>query len=822
MAAHLPEWQALLERSKAPEDRLFYVDYADLPVVRGEGTGSFSGSAEATRTGLAVQHSLSLMPQHRAARILALTDGFSTEPLSGLAERLAAQHVPLDYRFATQVASADYGISEFRVPSRAQPGEPFILEIQVSGEPDATVPVEVSRDGKVLTSGKVVVRAGQGSMRFTDRVVTPGAHRYSIRLLPEKDARSGNNVAESWIEIIGGARLLLVTNYTDDPLARALRAQGFEVQIIDHPNSLNLGHLSGTKGVILNNVPAYSIPPEFLSALDLYVRVQGGGFLMVGGKLSFGSGGYFRSAIDELLPVSMELRTEHRKLAVAMAVVMDRSGSMAASVAGGVTKMDLANEGVARAIELLGPNDAVSVLAVDSEPHVVVPLTKLRENRKDIDDRVRRITSGGGGIFVYVGLKAAWEELKKSDAGQRHVVLFSDAADSEEPGEYKALIDEMLAGGATISVIGLGNTLDPDADLLQDIAARGKGRIFFNADASSLPGLFAQETVALARSAFLDEPVKLTPGVGWMEIAAKPLQWLEAVDGYNLSYLKPDATGAAFSGDEYAAPLIAFWQRGAGRSAVVSFPLGGDFSQRVRDWPGYGDFTQTLGRWLMGDELPPGLGLRTRVDGSELRLDLLYDAGWEDRLTQNAPQVVVGEGPAGESKTLVWQRIEPGHYTAAMPLEPGRVVRGAVQAGKFTVPFGPIISGTNPEWMLDRERRSELQAVSQASGGVERVDLAKIWKAPRREEFSDLRPWLITALLLVFVADALLTRLGWKVRKLPKMQGPKLPRWRTKERSVKDASAPRVQPVESGPVAPVEPGPDAADARRKRFRQAKR
>jgi secreted protein with Ig-like and vWFA domain len=138
---------------------------------------------------------------------------------------------------------------------------------------------------------------------------------------------------------------------------------------------------------------------------------------MVGGKFSFGSGGYFGSAIDELLPVSMELRTEHRKLAVAMAVVMDRSGSMAASVAGGVTKMDLANEGVARAIELLGPNDAVSVLAVDSEPHIVVPLTKLGKNREDIDDRVRRITSGGGGIYVYVGLKAAWEELKKSDAG---------------------------------------------------------------------------------------------------------------------------------------------------------------------------------------------------------------------------------------------------------------------------------------------------------------------------------------------------------------------------------------------------------------------
>jgi uncharacterized membrane protein len=614
------------------------------------------------------------------------------------------------------------------------------------------VPVEVSRDGKVLTSGAVVLRAGQGSLRFTDRVSAPGAHRYSVRLLPESDGRSGNNIAESWIEIIGGPRLLLVTSYTDDPLARTLRAQGFDVQIVSDLAGLNLGHLSGTKGVILDNVPAYSIPADFLSALDLYVRVQGGGLLMVGGKFSFGSGGYFGSAIDELLPVSMELRTEHRKLAVAMAVVMDRSGSMAASVAGGVTKMDLANEGVARAIELLGPNDAVSVLAVDSEPHIVVPLTKLGKNREDIDDRVRRITSGGGGIYVYVGLKAAWEELKKSDAGQRHVVLFSDAADSEEPGEYKTLIDEMLAGGATISVIGLGSTLDPDAELLQDIAARGKGRIFFNADASSLPGLFAQETVALARSAFLDEPVKLTPGVGWMEIAAKPLEWLEAVDGYNLSYLKPDATGAAFSGDEYAAPLIAFWQRGAGRAAAVSFPLGGEFSQRVREWPGYGDFTQTLGRWLMGDELPPGLGLRTRVDGSELRLDLLYDDTWEQRLTQNAPQIVVAEGPAGKPTTLVWQRIEPGHFTASMPLEAGRAVSWCGAGGEFhgavsvrssraRIQSGTwIASGSGNPGSGAGERRSGARGPGEDLGSAA---TGRVLRSP---------PWLVVALLLVFMA----------------------------------------------------------------------
>ena len=107
------------------------------------------------------------------------------------------------------------------------------------------------------------------------------------------------------------------------------------------------------------DVPAFRLSREFLGALDFFVREQGGGLLMAGGENSFGSGGYFASSIDELLPVSMELRKEQRKLATALAIVMDRSGSMNASAGAGLTKMDLANSGAARAVELLGAMDAV-------------------------------------------------------------------------------------------------------------------------------------------------------------------------------------------------------------------------------------------------------------------------------------------------------------------------------------------------------------------------------------------------------------------------------------------------------------------------------
>lgn len=759
MARRLDEWQAILEKSKGADDRIFYVDYADVPAVRGEGTGNYAGNAEQTRTALAVRHALAQMPPDRAARLLLLSDGFSTEPLSGLGERLAAQEVALDYRLAEESDSADVAVKDLRLPARAQPGEPFLIEAELAGAPDGPVPYEIRRDGALLQSGEAALSDGTALLRFADQTTVAGAHRYELRIKPSPDARSGNNVAKRWVEIVGGPRVLLVTDYADDPLAGVLRAQGFTVEAAK-PAALHAGALSGAKVVILNNVSAGALPPDFLALLDFFVREQGGGLLMAGGRQSFGSGGYFSSPVDALLPVSMELRTEMRKLAVAMAIVLDRSGSMGASVAPGTQKMDLANEGAARSVDLLGPLDAVAILAVDSEAHAVVPMTGIGGDKAAIGDRARRITSGGGGIYVYNGLKAGWEQLKKAEAGQRHLLLFADAADAEQPGDYRKLLADMTATGVTVSVIGLGSESDRDADFLKDVAALGKGRIFFNADANTLPALFEQETVAIARSAFVDRPVKLQPTNGWLEIAASSLDWPASVDGYNLSYARPDATTALFSEDEYRAPLVAFWQRGTGRSAAVTFPLGGEYSSRIRAWRGYGDFVQTLARWLSGERMPPGLGVRTGVDGTQLRVELWFDQSWEEKLAREPAKLVVTSGAAGEARPQVWQRLAPGHYEASISLAPDESVRGAVQVGGHVIPFGPVNVATNPEWAFDRARLDELAAVARASGGVARGDFGRIWEAPRRDAFRDLRTGIMALFGGLFLAEVLLTRMG--------------------------------------------------------------
>ncbi len=813
---HRAEWEQLLERSRRSDDRLHFVDFASEAVERDPSAGvSLPGSRERTRTALAIRHALSRRDEGRNTRLLVLSDGFATEPLAGSTELLARARVPLDYRLAPEAAIGDFRLLSLNLPAQAQPGEPVLIEFRASGPPGGETPFTLLRDGQELTRGTVRIPPGRqaASLRFTDRLATPGGHRYEVRLLPPNDPHPGNNHAGQWMEITGGPRLLLLTAYADDPLAGILRAHGFTVEVAEGGGA-DPGRLAGVRAVILNNLPATALSRPFMEALDFFVRGQGGGLLMVGGANSFGRGGYFNSPISDLLPVSMEQRQEERKMAVALGIALDRSGSMAAGSGSGETKMTLANSGAARAIGLLGPMDQVAVYAVDTGPHVIVPLSVIGESGGKLADKVMRISSGGGGIYVGSALKQLHKALSESSRGVRHAILFADAADAEEPGDYKERIPKMVAEGITLSVIGLGTEHDSDAALLKEIAELGNGRIFFADDAGQIPALFEQETVRIARSAFLDEPVALEPQAAWAELAARPLQWLPKVDAWNLNYLRPGATAAALAAREAAedepAPLVAFWQRESGRVAAVSFPLGGPHSESARAWPEVADFVQTLARWLMGEAVAPGVAVRAAVDGTELAVTLLYEPEWEEALALHPPRALLS-GSGGQSVPLHWERMEPGRYRATAPLAPGQSVRGAVQVGQSILPFGPLEAAAGVEWEFDLARPAELAALSRASGGAERLDLTTVWEAPRPAAFLPLREPLLAATLALFLLEAFLFRLG---------RGARLPRRAARPTPSPAPTAPAPKAKEQ--TEPPPPPPVAPSERSERFRRAKR
>jgi hypothetical protein len=321
----------------------------------------------------------------------------------------------------------------------------------------------------------------------------------------------------------------------------------------------------------------------------------------------------------------------------------------------------------------------------------------------------------------------------------------------------------------------------------------------------------------------------------WYELAASAVDWLSSVDGYNLTYLRPDATAAAISTDDYQAPLVAFWRRGAGRVAAVTFPLAGDEAVRARSWPDYAAFNQTLLQWLIGKEHVPGIGLQVKLDGNRLALDLLYSGAWEATIARHEPRVLMATGAGGKARELVWERMAPGQYRTQAPINAMDWVRGAVQIGESVLPFGPIAAAVDPEWSFDPSRVTELKTVAQQSGGKARLDLSTVWDAPVQAVYGDLRRGLLLALLGGFLLETLLTRLGIR----PGRFGEVLPQWR-KIRDRRQPHAQRAagrksqgQPVREAPShlasLPIQsPGAsdavasDSASERRQRFARAKR
>lgn len=779
-ASGAEEIQSILERNKHSGDRIRLVDFAQSAVLQGHGDPVFAGGTAGTDMEQALAYTMAQMNPNRVNRILMITDGWPTTPLDHAPEQLVRSRIPVDYRLAVTHRETDVRIERIKTPVRIRPGEAFILEAVLAGPPGppVTVPWEISKNGGSPLKGEATLVNGKATVRLTDRLTDPGCSAYEMTITPQNDPIPENNHAVSFMEVTGGNNILLISGYDRDPLAPFLEAQGFRVRRPANLRQLDARHLAGAGLVIINNISASSVSPDFLHALDYYVREQGGGLLMCGGRQSFGSGGYFSSPIDELLPVSMEMKKDKMKLITAMSIVLDRSGSMGTSVSGGKTKMDLANSGVCQTISLLSEQDFISVHAVDSSPHTIVSLGNVGADRKRMLNSVSRIASMGGGIFIGVGLKAGWEELRRSVAGTRHLILFADADDSEEPDDYRETLKEMVKEGTTVSVIALGSEKSSDAALLKEIAELGQGRIFFCDRPGDIPNIFAQETISVARSAFIRERTPLHGTAGWLQIAAAQPAWPPAVDGYNLCYLRDGATAACVTEDGNEAPLVSFWNRGAGRTAAVTLAMGGEYGHSIQQWNGYGDLIQTLARWLNRQNPPQGYSVRADTAGDRLRVRLYYSDDNIPRLAERMPEISMDFSGKEGSRTQagVWEHLQPGVFQCSFPLPHGIMARGAVRIGNSVIPFGPVNHQVDPEWTMPPAAREAFLDLVNRTGGRERIDLPSIFQEPRPATSLQLRPFLLWGACILVVLDALFTRTGLLPRRrLPQDIPPSFP-----------------------------------------------
>jgi len=586
-------------------------------------------------------------------------------------------------------------------------------------------------------------------------------------VVTDDDRQPANNHARAAIRIAGGERVLVIGgDGKPGNVANAISAAGM-LTTVRAAGPVTLGDLIGVSAVVLDDVPADTLTASGLTALAQWTEHLGGGLLMTGGRRSFGAGGYRRSPIEDILPVTLELRDEHRKLACSIAIAIDVSGSMMATVADGRTKLEIAAEGAAAVVELLGGRDQVAVFAVDSAPTTVVPMQPVAD-RAALTRQIIGMQPGGGGIFVYEALAACAQAQLASTSGTRHIILFADAADAEEPGDYQRLLDQLGKAGVTVSCIGLGSERDSDAQLLIDVARRGGGRCTFAEAAEDIPRLFAQETVLVARSAWVDQPAPLAPRADLDlllgRVAGLDQPWPQ-VPGYNLTYLRDRAQLLAQAEGDPTAPAIAAWRIGTGRSVAMPFATDAGATEELLTWPGYAPLLASLVRWTAGGGDQAALGrLTATLHGRDAILRVELDPTRRPEWPATPPVLaLVTAGGTGVTAPPVLQPVEDGVWEARYRLSDDRaVIPAADLAG--TALLGPALClpySAEAEPRFDRDRGVDvLSGLARSTGGRVRQDLLASYANPPSLGLEwSLAPWLVIAAAVLLVAEIAVRRL---------------------------------------------------------------
>lgn len=171
-----------------------------------------------------------------------------------------------------------------------------------------------------------------------------------------------------------------------------------------------------------------------------------------------------------------------------VAIVIDKSGSMTGD------KMRHAKEAAALAVDLLAPDDIVSVVAYDHTVQVLVPATRVSD-RAAIGRGIARLVPGGN-TALFAGVAKGADEVRKFLDRKRvnRVILLSDGLANvgpSSPGELGALAGSLGREGISVTTFGLG--LGYNEDLMVQLAARSDGNHAFVEQADDLAGFFRAE-----------------------------------------------------------------------------------------------------------------------------------------------------------------------------------------------------------------------------------------------------------------------------------------------------------------------------------------
>ncbi len=691
-----------------------------------------------------------LLPLEARRRVVLVSDGNSNrgDVLREVAELeragVSAHVSPLLAGTAAEVVAA-----ELYAPAEAQVKAPFELEVAFDASVATTGTLRVYRNKYLVsTVENVALAQGRTLMALPKVRLEEGFHEFEVQVTAKDDTVLENNVARAVVRVAGRPKVLLVEREERDArwLESALRTEEFDVEVrpaTGVPSSL--GELLNYDTLILSDVPASAFQPGAMDAVKAYVREMGGGLVMIGGEQSFGLGGYYRTPIEDTLPVKMPIKKNVEKPNLALALVIDKSGSMMGH------KIELAKEAAIAAAEVLKGNDRFGVVAFDGAAEWIAPMTDSSDLGA-ITGYISRLQAGGG-TNIYPGLYDAFQALQEEDAKLKHIILLSDG--QTEGSGYDTLVGHIAADGITLSTVGIGE--GADLRLLEDMASWGNGEAYFTNDFGSIPQIFTRETMRASKSMLIEEPFVPTQTAASEILKGIPLDDMPFLLGYVGCQGKDRATVALVS--DYGDPILASWTYGLGRSVAFTSDAKARWAADWIGWESFPKFWAQLVRSVMSTGAHKDLRTTTRTevrDGiATVTLDVRdRSGGYRDDVTPGLSVLTDG----GENDAALDVRhIAPGLFQASFPIERyGEAYRVLLvnKQGDEVVElraFG-VTESYSPEFRTAAPDLPRLEWIARETGGVVSPTREAVWAfdgAPARTPKDTWWWWLVIAAVLL-------------------------------------------------------------------------
>lgn len=267
--------------------------------------------------------------------VVIVTDGgeSGSTPLAEALLPIQREGIPLfTVGIGDEVVDPDLELGRIDVPSRALLGGTLTVDVLVgqNGFDGRSATLEVEDEGMIAAVEEVSLPSdgAPGTARVRIPLTEAGPRTLTFRIVPlEGERLEENNVRRALVRVEDRRdRILYVEGEPrwEVKFLRQAAAEDENLEVVLYQRSadsrfLRLGVEDGEEllggfprtreelfryqGLILGSVEADFFTPDQLSMVRDFVSQRGGGFLMLGGRRSFGAGGYDGTPVADALPV---------------------------------------------------------------------------------------------------------------------------------------------------------------------------------------------------------------------------------------------------------------------------------------------------------------------------------------------------------------------------------------------------------------------------------------------------------------------------------------------------------------------------------------